>query len=346
LLTLTGPSPQILHCHNLHSGYFDLRMLSLFSCQMPVVLTLHDAWLLSGHCSHSFACQRWKTGCGHCPDLTIPPSIWRDATAENWRRKQEIFAQSRLYIATPCHWLMKKVEESMLSPAVVDARVITNGVDLSIFHPADRQAARANLDIPQEARVLLTTGVMMRRNRWKDYATLKQAVTLAAKGLPEQDLLLLVLGEDAPPEQIDRVLIRYIGYQSDPRIVARYYQAADIYIHAARADTFPTSVLEAMACGTPVAATAVGGIPEQVEDMRTGFLVGMGDVRGLASRIAQLFSNEGMKRDMGWKAVERVRRYYNFDVQVAAYLDWYEELLRKRTESMSVEKSYALSHAR
>src|SRR5690606_33473914 len=65
--------------------------------------------------------------------------------------------------------------------------------------------------------------------------------------------------------------IRFVGYQSEPRIVACFYQAADLYLHAAKADTFPTTILEALACGLPVVATAVGGIPEQVSTISGSF---------------------------------------------------------------------------
>jgi glycosyltransferase involved in cell wall biosynthesis len=81
LLNLPPKRPDIVHCHNLHGGYFDLRVLPWLSREVPVVLTLHDAWLLSDHCAHSFDCEKWKESCGSCPDLTIPPSIRRDATA-------------------------------------------------------------------------------------------------------------------------------------------------------------------------------------------------------------------------------------------------------------------------
>jgi glycosyltransferase involved in cell wall biosynthesis len=138
LLELFPETPNIVHCHNLHGKYFDLRVLPWLSQQVPIVLTLHDAWLLSGHCAHSFACERWKIGCGHCPDLTITPAIRRDATAYNWRRKQEIYAKSQFYVATPAQWLMRKVEQSILASAVVEAQVIPNGVDLSVFHPLQR----------------------------------------------------------------------------------------------------------------------------------------------------------------------------------------------------------------
>jgi glycosyltransferase involved in cell wall biosynthesis len=330
LLTLTSEEPQLVHCHNLHGGYFDLRLLPRLSQQVPVIVTLHDAWLLSGHCAHSFSCERWRTGCGRCPDLTIYPAIQRDATAGNWRRKSEIYARSRLFIATPSRWLMRKVEQSMLAPAVVEARVLPNGVDLGIFHPTDRRAARARRGIPQDALVLLTTGVMMQRNVWKDYSTLRKAVALASGRLPGQDLLFLVLGEDAPSERLEGVEIRFIPYQNDAWIVAEYYQAADVYVHAARQDTFPTSVLESLACGTPVVATTVGGIPEQVEETHTGFLVSPGDAQGMAERVAELLSHPALRENMGKHAVESARSRFSFDRQVDAYLDWYHDLVREK----------------
>ena len=344
LLTLTSELPHIVHCHNLHGGYFDLRMLSWISQKVPVILTLHDEWLLTGHCAHSFLCEKWKTGCGQCPDLSIYPAIRRDASDYNWRRKKEIYARSRLYIATPSRWLMNKIEQSMLSPAIVNTRVIPNGVDLDIFRPSNKQEARAALGIPQQARVLLSTGVMMRQNIWKDYSTLRASVALAAKRLSGENLLLIVLGEDAPVERVDKLEIRFVPYQEDPTTVARYYQAADVYVHAARADTAPISISEAMGCGTPVVATAVGGIPEQVEDARTGFLVPLGNAEALASRITQLLLDEALKRSMGMQAAKSARYRFNFDQQVDGYLNWYEEIIRDTKAGNSRKSVYALSN--
>jgi glycosyltransferase involved in cell wall biosynthesis len=180
--------------------------------------------------------------------------------------------------------------------------------------------------------VLLATGVQIRENIWKDYQTLREAVARAAERLEGQDVLLIALGEDAPPERIGQANVRFVPFQKDSEAVARYYQAADIYVHAARAETFPTGVLEAMACGIPVAATAVGGIPEQVEEARTGFLVPAGDAAGLATRITQLLSDHDLKQGMGLLAAESARQRFGLDQQVNAYLDWYHELVREKPQ--------------
>lgn len=335
------PEPvDIIHCHNLHGDYFDLRALSWLSRKVPVVLTLHDAWLLSGHCAHSFDCERWKSGCGQCPDLTITPEIKRDATAFNWQRKRNIYVGSRLYVATPSQWLMDKVNQSMLATAVVEGRVIPHGVELSVFKTADRDSVRAALSIPLRAKVLLFTGHGIRPNIWKDYETMKTAMALVAEHLHDQEVRFIALGEDAPAEQAGRAKVQFVAYQEDPHSVARYYQAADIYLHAARADTFPNTILEALACGTPVVATAVGGIPEQVKpldgtemsmgfrtygpDQATGFLVPPGDAKAMAETTVALLTDEKLHRRLAENAARDARTRFRLDRQVEDYLEFYK----------------------
>ena len=349
LLDLPVERPEIVHCHNLHGDYFDLRVLPWLSQQVPVVLTLHDMWLLTGHCAHSFDCERWKTGCGHCPDLTIYKAIPRDETAYNWQRKQQIYAKSRLYISTPSRWLMQKVEQSILAPAIVEARVIPNGVDLSVFHPGDKLAARISLGIPREARILLCAAGDLRRSVWKDYQTLETAVAIASERLPEQNIRFIALGEDAPPIKIGRAEIFFIPYLKTPESVAQYYRASDIYFHASKADTLPNTVLEASACSTPVIATAVGGIPEQVKGLRiltcrshnsdlnrygideaTGMLVPQGNAEEMAAGIVALLTDEALRRKLGENAAKSARYRFDLNRQVDDYLEWYEEILEQR----------------
>ena len=329
---ITPESPDILHCHNLHGSYFDLRALPRLSHKLPALLTLHDTWLLSGHCACSFDCGRWKTGCGQCPDLTIYPAVRRDATAYNWQRKRAIYAKSQLYVATPSRWLMAKVEQSMLSPAVLEARVIPNGVDLTVFHPADKHTSREILGIPQDAKVLLFAANGIRRNAFKDYETLQDAVGLVAERLQGQRVLFLALGEAAPVERIGRAEVRFVAFVSDPKAVARYYQAADIYVHAARAENFPITVLEALACGTPVVATAVGGIPEQIEDGKTGFLVPPGDSAAMAARIEQICIDSQLQQRLALNAAAEAVRRFGLELQGYRYLSWYEEILENRQD--------------
>ena len=353
-----GPPPDVIHCHNLHNGYFDLRALPSLCAQATTIVTLHDSWLLTGHCAHSFDCERWTTGCGACPDLNIYPAIRRDATAYNWQRKRRIYEQCRLAVATPCRWLMERVERSILAPAIIDARVIHNGVDLSTFRPGDRSAARRTLGLPVDVPILLFAASGIRANPWKDFTTFRAAVDLIARRRAAQEHLFVALGDASPAERIERSEIRFVPFDPDRSRVASYYQAADVYVHAARADTFPNTILEAMACGTPVVATAVGGIDEQVRslgggldgrpahdiDRATGILVAPKDPVALAWAIERLLDGPNVRRRLSDNAAADARERFDLERQVGRYLDWYAELIERR-ESQSSAQSTACSSA-
>ncbi|MBN2106685.1 MAG: glycosyltransferase [Deltaproteobacteria bacterium] len=334
LLQLTPKTPDILHCHNLHGGYFDLRMLPTLSRRLPTVLTLHDEWLLSGHCAHSLACDRWREGCGRCPDVSVYPMIRRDASAFNWRRKRKIYARCRLYAATPSRWLMNRIEQSMLAECIVEKCVIPNGVDLSLFQPQDGKAARDRLNLPQDACIVLFVANRVRKNVFKDFEAVCRAVGIASQKRRHKSFLLLALGEEAPDERAGDALIRFIPYHDDAATVALYYQAADLYLHAAKADTFPTTILEALACATPVVATAVGGIPEQVKHGETGFLAPFGDAEALADSIVRITQDPELRAAMSAAARKDAELRFDFAQTASAYLAWYSELTRSwRTQN-------------
>ncbi len=338
LVDRLGTVPDIVHGHNLHGGYFDLRALAPISARVPTLLTLHDMWLLTGHCAHSLDCERWKTGCGACPDLRLDPAVRADATGENWRRKQDVYARSRLHVATPSRWLRDKVAASMLAPWVASLRVIPNGVDTTVFRPASRAAARAAVGLPPGAFiVLLTTG--SRGSMWKDDRTLREVMNRCAERPFSRPMEFVAVGRESAVAVKGRAITRSIPFQHDPRSMAAYYQAADLYLHAARADTCPLAVLEAMACGTPVVATNVGGIPEQITPATidavrsgdvgnaTGVLVAAGGAAEMADALEALVTTDGTRARIGANAAADVERRFTVARQVEAYLAWYRELL-------------------
>ena len=327
LAELADSSLDVLHLHNLHGGYFDLRVLPELSRRQPTFITLHDPWLLTGHCAHPFDCGRWEQGCGNCPDLGIYPAIRRDATAGNWLRKAAIYRQSQLYVATPSRWLMEMVERSMLFPAAVEARVIPNGVDLEVFHPGDRQRAREEAELGGDDLVVLFAAKALQRSRFRDHVTLRAAIERVAPALPGRELTFVALGEQGVDDETVRARIRFVPYQQDPRIVARYYRAADLFVHATRADTYPNVVLEAGACGTPVVASEVGGIPEQIVPGRTGDLVPPTDEESLAAAIVRQLVDASRRRSMGEQAALEARRRFDAHRMAGDYLAWYSRIV-------------------
>lgn len=322
-LTGLGDAPDVVHGHNLQGDYFDLRALIAISARVPTMLTLHDMWLLTGHCAYSLGCERWKRGCGDCPDLHLDPPIQRDATSENLRRKQDVVARSSLHIVTPSHWLADRVRESRLAPLIKTVTVIPNGVDTTVFRPGDRREARAALGLRSDARiVLLTTG--SHGSMWKDDGTLKDAVRRLSERRSSLPIQFVAVGRASAVVAGSSTLS--VPFQHDPRMMARYFQAADLYLHAARADTCPLSVLEAMACGTPVIATRIGGIPEQI-DARSGVLVSPRSASEMADAVERLLNDADARSVMGANAAATVAGQFTLDRQVEAYLAFYRDLL-------------------
>ncbi len=293
VLDLLPAAPDVVHVHNLHGGYFDLRGLPELAGRAPLVATLHDAWLLTGHCAHPIDSDGWLRGCGDCPHLDTYPALRRDGTAFNLARKREIYAALELTVVAPSRWLMDMVERSILAPAAVRRKVIPNGVDLDLFRPGSGE--RSGL-------VFAAQGG--RANEFKDFPTLEAALERL-----DRQVELVALGD--PP-----VL---------PEAVARRLQAAALYVHPARADTFPSGVLEALACGTPVVASRVGGIPEQVTG-ETGVLVEPGDPAALAGAIESLLADPARRERMSTAAAADARARFSLDRQVDAYVALYEEV--------------------
>jgi glycosyltransferase involved in cell wall biosynthesis len=329
ILDLPPRSPDVLHLHNLHGDYFDLRALPRLTAAAPSIMTLHDAWLLTGHCAHPFECRRWLSGCGACPHPDVYVPIRRDRSDADWREKRDVIAASRLRFATPSRWLMGLLEESGMLQHALDARVVPNGVDTRVFKPGDKREARALLRMEQDAEVLLFAANALRENPFKDYETLLAALPRVVRA-DARRLQLVALGDESAAHVAPGVEVRAVPFEPDPAAVARYYQAADLYVHSARAENLPLAPIEAMACGTPVVASDVGGLPEIVEEGATGSLVPVGDAEALATAVVALLEDEERRHAFAQAGQVRVAERFTLDRQADAYLGWYEEIAGTR----------------
>ncbi|MBN8650203.1 MAG: glycosyltransferase [Cytophagales bacterium] len=332
----------IIHCHVLHGEYFDLRLLATWSRKLPVVITLHDAWLLAGHCAHSFDCTKWKTGCMGCPDLTIPVPIKRDNAHFNWKQKKNIFESSNLYITTPCKWLQDKALSSILAKGIKRSKVIHNGVNQTMFRPGDRASLRSKLEIADDEFVMMFVANGIRKNRWKDFYTLNQTMAELSKEFLDGRFLLLAVGEEGDSYDVGNGRIVFIPYQDDPLAVAELYGVSDVYLHSAKADTFPNAVLEALSCGVPVVASAIGGIVEQIKGLNlvggpqfnnypieeaTGILVESNNSKSFAESIKWIKEHPMERKVMGYNAAADAKVRFGWESHLASYIGWYKEIL-------------------
>jgi glycosyltransferase involved in cell wall biosynthesis len=199
------------------------------------------------------------------------------------------------------------------------------------------------LRLPREPLVLLFAANALNKNPFKDYGTIEAAVERLAAEPRDRPLLLIALGGTGPTRRFPNAEMRQVPYETVPERVAAYYQAADVYLHAANADTFPTTILEAMATGISVVATAVGGIPEQVHSLdgvagawagestdlstATGVLVAPHDSAGMAAATSTLLADRTLRERLGANATAEAAANYDIERQIDETIKWYGEII-------------------
>lgn len=318
---------QILNLHNLHGRYFNHHLLPVLSMRKPTVWTLHDMWALTGHCAYSYDCLRWKTGCFDCPLLKEPgrslvePAPTRiDHTRRVWRTKRRLYQKSRLHVVAPSKWLCQFVKESILAEAA-SIQCIPHGLDLAAFQPRDRAMARRALDIPAEAKTILFVADRIARGR-KGFHHLLDALQTIEDA---ESIVLLTIGSKGTVEtELRRFRRRDLGPLSDERLMSLVYSAADVFAFPTLADNQPLVLMEALASGTPIVSYDVGGVPEMVRHLETGYLARYNDVGDLAKGLQLLLDDDGARSRMSRRCRAIAEAEYSLDTQVRRYRELYE----------------------
>jgi len=333
-----NPFPNIIHCHNLHGLYFDLRILPVLCKKVPVIITLHDEWMYTGHCTCTLNCSKWQTGCDNCPNLSMYVPLWRDTSAYNIQQKASIYKQCQFHLITPSQWLMNKAKQSILTPAIKTSKIIHNGIDLTLFKPGNQTIARNNLKLPLNAYILLFIANQAIRNPSKDYTTLEKALLWIAQNKDlDKPILVLCTDECEKPIKKNNVEINFIGYINGKKTLAKYYQTADLLIHATKNDNFPTTVLESLACGIPVIGSYIGGVPEQINEYAqsnhpTGMLYQQKDYKELASKILFLLTKKNIRQEMSKNARIDAKNRFDIQTQITKQIEYYHEILKHHKE--------------
>lgn len=319
---------QVIHCHNLHGGFFDLRALPRLAAQRPVVITLHDMWAVTGHCSYSLDCERWVNGCGSCPYLSIYPALTRDTTAWHWRMKENVFKQLDLTLVTPSRWLAGVAAKGLLGHCRVET--IPNGIDTNEYAPLDRAMCRQALGIPMTAHMLLFTAADF-ENPLKG----GQLLQAALRALPvdaRANLLLLVMGRSVDASWNDLPIpVRQLGFLSNARLKSLAFGAADLFLCPSRADNAPIVLQEALACGTPQVGFNVGGVPELIRNGETGLVAQRENAADFARCIMQLLADADLRRRMSLAARHVAEAEFSPALFLKRHLALYESLAFDRS---------------
>ena len=308
---------EVIHLHNLHGGYFSPFALPELTFHKPVVWTLHDMQAITGHCAHSYDCDKWLTGCDKCPYLSIYPAITKDTTAFLWKIKKAIYENSKMIIVCPSQWLKKKVESSILRKQEI--RLIYNGIDQSVFKNIDKRNARLKLRLPEDKKILAFCASGGKENIWKGgnyllgvFEALKTA----------KNIMFLNIGGNSSSGTENWVNIPYI---SNENLLALYYAASDLFVYPSEADNCPLVVLEALACGTPVITFRTGCIPELVEHLKTGYIAEYKNLNDLIKGINLFLNNNELYNAAQDNARLTVENKFTLDLMYRNYVNLYHE---------------------
>lgn len=313
---------------NLHwiSDYVDCdSFFSRVPHQTPVVWTLHDMNPFTGGCHYDLGCGRYVDGCGACPQLGSRTE--RDLSHQVFQRKRRVFERidpGRLHLVALNYWMAAEVRRSVLLRRF-PVTVIPNGLDTEVFAPRERALARDVLGLAREARVVLFVATSVDSRR-KGFALL--AETLREMGdLPGLHLLSLGTGQPAVDPGIPHV---HLGTVQNERLLSLVYSAADLFVIPSLQDNLPNTVLEALACGSPVVGFEVGGIPEMVRHGVTGLLVRAGDTAALSEAIRDLLEDEARRLEMAARCRGVILGEHTLQAQAGRYVELYQTISRSR----------------
>jgi len=233
-------------------------------------------------------------------------------------KKKETYKDLDLTIVTPSTWMKKCAEESSL---LGDKRIvcIPNSIDINEFKVLDKKKARKSLGLSQDKKYLLFGAMSATRDKNKGFDLLIEAL----EHLKEEDIELLVFGNDEWNEPELSLPVKYFGRIRNNKLLNQVYSAADVTVIPSRSENFPNTVLESFACGTPCVSFDIGGFPDMIDHRVNGYLADPYNTKDLAKGIQYCLKKEGM----GIKGREKVMREYSLEVQAKRCVEFYEGLV-------------------
>lgn len=313
-------NPDAIGLHNLHGYYLNIEVLFdyLKVKNIPVLWTLFDCWAFTGHCSYfdDIDCKKYQIQCEKCPkSKKYPSSYFFDNSYENFLDKKRLFTGLKhIEFVVHSQWLKEMVGNSYLNS--ISTNCLPSGIDLNLFKPIVSDIKKKN-NIDDKKVVLGCASQWSERKGLKDFIylwrLLDENTTIVLIGVSDKQIKLLPPGIIGIPrtESIQELVM--------------WYSAADVFVNPTYQDNFPTTNIEALACGTPVITYNTGGSPEAI-DSETGVVVNKGDVEGLANAIHQILLS-GNSRSL--KCRERAEQNFDKNDRYLEYLDLFVKLIER-----------------
>lgn len=285
-------SADIIHIHWINHAFLrpeDIEKLAVLN--KPIVWTFHDSNAFTGGCHVRYSCDHYQNECGNCPVLrNAHPN---DLSHRIWKRKNRTYQTIDFTIVAPSRWMAESVSKSKLlnSKPIVN---IPNTLDTEIFKPLSRVESRKALGLSPDKFILMSGFMPSRKDMHKGTSYLVEALEIFARELHlEKDNIELVIFGNRDTDNIPEFPVKttFLGTISSEATLAVCYNAADVFMAPSLEDNLPYTVMESLACGTPVVAFTTGGIPDMVEHKNNGYLAEYCSSTDLAAGISWVFNH-------------------------------------------------------
>ncbi len=304
---------------NLHwLGGETLSIVDVSKINKPIVWTLHDMWAFCG-AEHYTDNYRWKDGYTkkNRPDyergLDLNKIIW-DLKIK--------FRDKNITIIGPSKWITECAKTSILFK---ENRVlnIPYCIDIDKWKPIDKVIARNILNLPINKKIIIFGAIGGARDLRKGYDLLDDAINK----INNNEIELIIFGQRKPfDKNKERIKTHYFEHLYDSISLQILYSSADCFVLPSRLDNLPNTGIEAHSCGVPIAAFNVGGIPDIVDHLKTGYLAKCFDTNDLAYGISWIIDNEPRNFEMRINARNKIVNKFNELKVSKEYLEVYNSI--------------------
>ena len=312
---------EILHLHWVAKFIDYASFFPSLPAGQPVVWTLHDMNPFTGGCHFAVDCQRFRQGCGNCPQLPTPAED--DLSREFFGIKQQALQGVPLHVVAASRWML---EQAQASPIFAEATFhrIPYGLNLERYQPVEKRRARAELGLDPDAFVF-AFGAVDIENRRKGAALLLEALQAVAD--VEGAVGLVLGGGDLPAVETPLPRLQKMGFVKEVERRTLIYSACDLFVLPSTEDNMPLTGLEALASATPIVGFEAGGIPDFVRAGETGLLAEKGNAAELGTRIRYFAEQPEESARMGRRARQVAETEYSDDREAEDYIELYASLL-------------------
>jgi glycosyltransferase involved in cell wall biosynthesis len=324
---LEKANPDLVHLFWLNNGL--VRLENLGKIRQPTVWTLHDMWPFTGGCHYDDGCGRFVERCGCCPSIYSEAD--RDISRRIIQRKLNAWRDWDLTVVATSEWLANEARASTVFRDR-DVRVIPNAVDIDTYKPISKYVARTIFNLPQNKRIIMFSAFAATSHPRKGGHLLMDAIDRIARTNAAADIELVIVGASEPKHSKDfGIPVHYMGHFSDEVSQVVLYSASDVLVAPSMQENLSNTVMEALACGTPVVAFRIGGMPDMVEHQANGYLAQAFEPDDLAHGILWVLDTDDRLEKLSARARASVVETFAFPLIAKRYVSLYQERLGARS---------------